>query len=39
MSGRRPNHHYTNPASRSEAGQSVGNGRMGSLVWTTHSTS
>jgi len=28
---------YTNPASRSEEGQPVGNGRMGSLVWTTPS--
>ena len=26
---------YTQPASRSEAGQPIGNGRMGSLVWTT----
>lgn len=25
---------YTKPASRSEAGQPIGNGRMGSLVWT-----
>lgn len=28
---------YTNPASRSEEGMPVGNGRMGSLVWTTPS--
>ncbi|WP_018631048.1 glycosyl hydrolase family 95 catalytic domain-containing protein [Niabella aurantiaca] len=28
---------YDQPASRSEAGQPVGNGRMGSLVWTTPS--
>ncbi|MCF3111831.1 glycoside hydrolase [Niabella sp. CC-SYL272] len=28
---------YDRPASRSEAGQPVGNGRMGSLVWTTPS--
>lgn len=28
---------YDKPASRSEAGQPVGNGRMGSLVWTTPS--
>ncbi|MBZ4190633.1 glycosyl hydrolase family 95 catalytic domain-containing protein [Niabella beijingensis] len=28
---------YEQPASRSEAGQPVGNGRMGSLVWTTPS--
>ncbi|ANH83993.1 glycoside hydrolase [Niabella ginsenosidivorans] len=28
---------YSQPASRSEAGQPVGNGRMGSLVWTTPS--
>lgn len=26
---------YTNPATRSEEGMPVGNGRMGSLVWTT----
>ncbi len=26
---------YTEPASRSEEGQPLGNGRMGSLVWTT----
>jgi hypothetical protein len=29
--------HYTGPASRSEEGMPVGNGRMGSLVWTTPS--
>lgn len=29
--------HYTEPASRSEEGMPVGNGRMGSLVWTTPS--
>ncbi|WP_008585487.1 glycosyl hydrolase family 95 catalytic domain-containing protein [Niabella soli] len=28
---------YNKPASRSEAGQPIGNGRMGSLVWTTPS--
>jgi Glycosyl hydrolase family 95 catalytic domain/Domain of unknown function (DUF5703) len=28
---------YTNPAVRSEEGMPVGNGRMGSLVWTTPS--
>jgi alpha-L-fucosidase 2 len=28
---------YTNPAIRSEEGMPVGNGRMGSLVWTTPS--
>ncbi len=28
---------YTKPASRSEEGMPVGNGRMGSLVWTTPS--
>jgi hypothetical protein len=28
---------YTEPASRSEEGQPIGNGRMGSLVWTTPS--
>lgn len=28
---------YTNPVARSEAGLPVGNGRMGSLVWTTPS--
>lgn len=28
---------YTNPATRSEEGMPVGNGRMGSLVWTTPS--
>lgn len=28
---------YDRPASRSEAGQPVGNGRMGSLIWTTPS--
>ncbi len=28
---------YTQPASRSEEGMPVGNGRMGSLVWTTPS--
>ncbi|MCD2425765.1 glycoside hydrolase [Niabella pedocola] len=28
---------YDRPASRSEAGQPIGNGRMGSLVWTTPS--
>lgn len=28
---------YTSPASRSEEGMPVGNGRMGSLVWTTPS--
>src|SRR2546423_2672064 len=26
---------YTNPATRSEEGMPVGDGRMGSLVWTT----
>ena len=26
---------YTSPATRSEEGMPVGNGRMGSLVWTT----
>src|SRR5262252_1693215 len=26
---------YTTPATRSEEGMPVGNGRMGSLVWTT----
>ena len=30
--------HYTEPAPRSEAGQPIGNGRMGTLVWTTPST-
>jgi hypothetical protein len=29
--------HYTKPVERSEEGQPVGNGRMGSLVWTTPS--
>ena len=29
--------HYTEPASRSEEGMPIGNGRMGSLVWTTPS--
>jgi len=29
--------HYAEPASRSEEGMPVGNGRMGSLVWTTPS--
>src|SRR4029453_16041141 len=29
--------HYDKPASRSEEGMPVGNGRMGSLVWTTPS--
>jgi uncharacterized protein DUF5703/glycosyl hydrolase family 95 len=29
---------YTKPVTRSEAGMPVGNGRMGSLVWTTPST-
>lgn len=29
--------YYTTPASRSEEGMPVGNGRMGSLVWTTPS--
>lgn len=29
---------YTTPVGRSEAGQPIGNGRMGSLVWTTPST-
>ena len=29
---------YKTPVDRSEAGQPVGNGRMGSLVWTTSST-
>ena len=29
--------HYSEPASRSEEGLPVGNGRMGSLVWTTPS--
>jgi hypothetical protein len=29
---------YNEPASRSEEGMPVGNGRMGSLVWTTPST-
>lgn len=29
--------HYGEPASRSEEGMPVGNGRMGSLVWTTPS--
>jgi hypothetical protein len=29
---------YTEPAHRSEEGMPVGNGRMGSLVWTTPST-
>jgi hypothetical protein len=28
---------YTTPATRSEEGQPIGNGRMGSLVWTTPS--
>src|SRR3954471_21234956 len=28
---------YDKPASRSEEGQPIGNGRMGSLVWTTAS--
>src|SRR5438034_3415115 len=28
---------YDKPASRSEEGQPIGNGRMGSLVWTTPS--
>lgn len=28
---------YNRPASRSEAGQPIGNGRMGSLIWTTPS--
>src|SRR5256885_17070855 len=28
---------YDRPATRSEEGQPVGNGRMGSLVWTTPS--
>ncbi|MFH0991098.1 MAG: DUF5703 domain-containing protein [bacterium] len=28
---------YTSPASRSEEGMPIGNGRMGSLVWTTPS--
>src|SRR6185312_15217381 len=28
---------YTNPTTRSEEGMPVGNGRMGSLVWTTPS--
>lgn len=27
--------HYSRPAPRSEAGQPIGNGRMGTLVWTT----
>ncbi|HTB80219.1 MAG TPA: hypothetical protein VK717_04955 [Opitutaceae bacterium] len=27
--------HYDHPASRSEEGMPIGNGRMGSLVWTT----
>ena len=27
--------HYTKPVGRSKEGQPVGNGRMGSLVWTT----
>ncbi len=27
--------HYAEPATRSEEGMPVGNGRMGSLVWTT----
>src|SRR6185312_10823582 len=26
---------YTNPTTRSEEGMPIGNGRMGSLVWTT----
>ncbi len=30
--------HYTRPVSRSEEGMPVGNGRMGSLVWTTPET-
>jgi hypothetical protein len=29
--------HYTTPATRSEEGMPVGNGRMGSLVWTSPS--
>ncbi|MBP8261228.1 MAG: glycoside hydrolase N-terminal domain-containing protein [Verrucomicrobia bacterium] len=29
---------FTNPAARSESGLPVGNGRMGSLVWTTPSS-
>src|SRR3982751_962455 len=29
---------YDKPASRSEEGQPIGNGRMGSLVWTTPSS-
>src|SRR5204862_425489 len=27
--------HYTGPTSRPEAGLPIGNGRMGSLIWTT----
>lgn len=34
----RANMTYTEPASRSEEGLPVGNGRMGSLVWTTPSS-
>lgn len=30
--------HYSKPVSRSEEGMPVGNGRMGSLVWTTPSS-
>jgi hypothetical protein len=29
--------HYTRPTTRSEEGQPIGNGRMGSLLWTTPS--
>ncbi|MCL4638416.1 MAG: glycoside hydrolase [Pseudosphingobacterium sp.] len=29
--------HYTQPVEKSEEGQPIGNGRMGSLVWTTPS--
>src|SRR2546421_9741376 len=33
----RPDLDYDKPATRSEEGQPIGNGRMGSLVWTTPS--